>query len=120
MGALDELFETKHLSDFANGAFGDKDTTCKDSIGNIVILTGALNTAFGDRNFSAKRKILRDKLNYGGEVPPHTFNVFSKICGEGTNLDCWCVEDVAENAKFVLDELYKLRTALAKHKETVK
>ena len=120
MGAHDELFETKHLSDFSDGAFGDQDTTCKDSIGNIVIVTRALNSAFGDRNFGAKRQILRDKLNYGGEVPPHTFNVFSKICGEGTDLNCWCVEDVVENAKFVLGELYKLRKALAKWKETGK
>ena len=113
MGAYDSQFESQHLSDVAGDFFGDNETTCKDSIGNIVIVTVSLNSAFGNRNFGAKRRILRDKLNYGGEVPPHTFNVFSKISGEGTGLDCWCVDDVVENAKFVLGELYSLRKALA-------
>ena len=124
MSAYDSQFESKHLSDIAGEVFGDNETTCKDSIGNIVIVTRSLNSAFGNRNFGAKRRILRDKLNYGSEVPPHTFNVFSKISGEGLSLDCWCVDDVVENAKYVLGELYGLRKALAdeygEHKEAGK
>ena len=124
MSAYDSQFESKHLSDIAGEVFGDNETTCKDSIGNIVIVTRSLNSAFGNRNFGAKRRILRDKLNYGGEVPPHTFNVFSKISGEGQGLDCWCIDDVVENAKYVLGELYGLRKALAdeygEHKEAGK
>ena len=100
------------LSKLRPNDFGDVDTKCLHSIGNIVLVTGSLNTAFLNRVFAAKRKVLRDRINTGEIVPPHTFNVFSKMSGLGSHTDCWCAEDAASNAIDTLAQLYKLRKAL--------
>ena len=100
------------LSKLRPNVFGDVDTKCLHSIGNLVLVTGSLNTAFRNRVFAAKRKVLRDKINTGETVPPHTFNVFSKMSGLGSHTDCWCAEDAASNAVDTLTQLYKLRKAL--------
>lgn len=115
MQAYNQPFEKFSLAVLEPEIFGDYKTTCKDSIGNIVLVTGALNSALSNRNFAEKRRLMRDKLNRGENVPPHTFNVFSKFSGKGTCLDCWFIGDVVDNAKVVLEELFKLRKALAEY-----
>jgi hypothetical protein len=100
------------LSQLRPETFGDVNTECLHSIGNLALVTGSLNSAFLNRVFAAKRKVLRDKINSGEPVPPHTFNVFSKMSGLGSHIDCWCAEDAASNAADTLAQLYKLRKAL--------
>ncbi len=100
------------LSKLLPETFGEVNTECLHSIGNLVLVTGSLNTAFLNRVFSAKRKVLRDRINTGETVPPHTFNVFAKMSGLGSHTDCWCAEDAARNAADTLAQLYKLRKAL--------
>ncbi len=105
------------LSKLCPESFGKVNTECLHSIGNLVLVTGSLNSAFNNRVFSAKRKLLRDKINTGETVPPHTFNVFSKMSGLGSHTDCWCAEDAARNAADTLGQLYKLRKALQSEDE---
>ena len=100
------------LSKLCPQTFDNVNTECLHSIGNLVLVAGPLNSALYNRVFSAKRKLLRDKINTGETVPPHTFNVFSKMSGLGSHTDCWCAEDAASNAADTLGQLYKLRKAL--------
>lgn len=95
--------------------FSGIETECLHSIGNLVLVTTPINTAFGNRMFSTKRRILRDKINAGEKIPPHTFNVFTKIGSDDGCVDAWCVEDVVSNAIDTLDQLYQLRKALMAH-----
>ena len=100
------------LCKLAPGQFAGVETSLWHSIGNLVLVTGPLNSAFNNRVFSEKRRVLRDKINEGETVPPHTFNVFSKMNGMGGYADCWCAEDALANAEETLLLLYKLRKAL--------
>jgi chaperonin cofactor prefoldin len=50
-----------------------------DSIGNMALLSGGVNSALSNNPFVVKRKILMDKINQGYFVPKHTLDVFSKI-----------------------------------------
>lgn len=100
------------LSKVSEGNFSGTEIECLHSIGNLVLVTGALNTAFSNNTFRAKRTILRDKVNEGATVPPQTFNVFTKMSGEDSHADCWCAEDAEENAYETLGQLFKLINAL--------
>lgn len=100
------------LSELRQKDFKGVKTTVLDSIGNLVLVTGPRNTALLNRVFMAKRKELRDKVNDGETIPPHTFNVFSKMNGTGGHADCWCAEDAAANAVETLTLLWNLRRKL--------
>ena len=96
------------LSQVSKRNFTGTEIECLHSIGNLVLVTGALNTAFSNNTFRAKRTILRDKVNEGATVPPQTFNVFTKMSGEDSHADCWCAEDAAANAYETLEQLFNL------------
>ncbi len=100
------------LTELRQENFEGVKTTVLHSIGNLVLVTGPRNTALLNRVFMAKRKELRDKVNDGETIPPHTFNVFSKMNGTGGHADCWCAEDAAANAVETLTLLWNLRRKL--------
>ena len=105
------------LSELRQKEFEGVKTTALHSIGNLVLVTGPRNTALLNRVFMAKKKVMRDKVNTGETIPPHTFNVFSKMNGTGGPADCWCAEDVAANAVETLTLLCNLRQKLEQYGE---
>lgn len=105
------------LSELRQKEFVGVKTTALHSIGNLVLVTGPLNAALGNHVFMAKRRAIRDKVNEGEPIPPHTFNVFSRMNGTGGPADCWCAEDVAANAVDTLTQLCNLRQKLEQYRE---
>lgn len=48
-------------------------------LGNMALLSSAVNSALSNGLFNTKRKILIQKINSGSFVPKHTIDVFSKM-----------------------------------------
>ena len=82
-----------------------------NSIGNLVLLNGSVNSALSNENLKRKKEILFDKIK-DGFMLPHTLKVFSKsFGGDSGNMRTlfdpqiyWQAEDVGRNNEYFMKE----------------
>ncbi len=89
-----------------------------DTLGNMALLSGRVNSSLSNGFFNTKRKILLNKINHGSFVPKHTIDVFSKMLEirneDGTNLKfddsltVWSNNDVEAHFIHIKQSIKKL------------
>lgn len=93
-------------------------------LGNMALLSSAVNSALSNGLFNTKRKILIQKINRGSFVPKHTIDVFSKMLEakrdeNGTkvefeqNIKIWTEDDAKAHLIWIKDRLADLKKELA-------
>lgn len=67
-----------------------------NGIGNMCLLSDSDNASNGNKFFNKKRKNILNRIQIGGFVPKHTFDVFSKMfANANTNqMSLWTIEDI--------------------------
>lgn len=86
-----------------------------DTVGNMALLGGGVNSALSNQPYVVKRKLLFDKINAGYFVPKHTIDVFSKVLtpednGQQFSSDFveWNQQDVEAHIQWMKDRLEAL------------
>ena len=77
------------------------------SIGNMALLTKEDNSSNGNGMFDAKRINIAKKVKNGSFVPPHTYDVFSKLLSEkmSTGLEVWNENDIDEHLRCLQEKI---------------
>ncbi len=86
-----------------------------DSIGNMALLGGGVNSGLSNQPYVVKRKLLFDKINAGYFVPKHTIDVFSKVLSSdnekkqfSSDFVEWNQQDVEAHIQWMKDRLDSL------------
>ena len=102
--------------------FDEIDEQNLNSLGNMALLSGKVNTALSNGFFNTKRKILIRKVNSGSFVPKHTLDVFSKMLetedknGFEESLVTWSANDISAHRNWIIGRVDKIVSQLKAEK----
>lgn len=92
-----------------------------DSLGNMALLTGSVNSALSNNPYIAKRPILTQKCLAGDFIPRHTLDVFNKTISPDSNdyafnpeLSFWNESDVLAHIVWMEQRNKSIREELSK------
>jgi hypothetical protein len=81
-----------------------------DGVGNLALLEGGHNSTLTNALFDEKRRRIVQLISEGAFVPPHTFNVFSRLLlhpGSGSAA-LWAKKDMREHTTYLAAEQARL------------
>ena len=92
-----------------------------NSIGNMALLSGGDNSSNSNGLFDAKRQNIVKLISRGSFVPPHTYDVFSKLLSDKMepDLTVWTEEDINAHELWINERIEIIKKSLKNEQEQV-
>lgn len=107
------LAQKKHWSERQQEQWSERFELVRDyldGMGNLALLEGGHNSTLKNALFDKKRRRIVQLISEGAFVPPHTFNVFSRLFlnpGSGSAA-LWAKKDMREHTTYLANEQARL------------
>jgi hypothetical protein len=85
-----------------------------NSIGNMALLSGGDNSSNSNGLFDAKRQNIVKLISRGSFVPPHTYDVFSKLLSDKMepDLTVWTEDDINAHESWINERIEIIKKSL--------